>query len=673
MRRLAVGFAVLGLLAGCESAFVRPEATIDTTLALKLKARRLADQAPAPAWQTVVKHPEVDDWIPVGEHHVLLGMRELTAGRLVTTSRVVTPTFGPYVLYDARSGRASWGFQRKAEHDGFYTAIPTPRALVVQQGDEKGATLTGLDPISGKQLWTRSFSPRPAIAASAQDNLLLVAPAGPGGGVAAFDLSTGSSRWAAALPLAADAQPFLDVSGGQVLVVHRDAASIATKSGSILWVARGVGPLAASSTPRRLHKGVVLAAADGRLSLLRDGKLSWQSALGGRTRKLACSQAACYAEIEDGAGKSSLVAVDLERGRRLWDQELADKLSSSIHVGESALLFTDRRQLASRDLASGNRRFAAPLPVTRAARLADRLFVDQEKVVVAMENGVGAYRLSDLGEIWSYRVRGQGGDLYEDVRARLDSALAPPPQAKNQAEARQKFDAWHSRFERSVTDGMSAMYEGMVDSAASAAALQTGGLNLGGGRVTGEANTGMGRAAVARLEHARAAQARFERDRSIRELTRAIESAGGDVLTAALVEYGRKAEREATLLQLSARVDAAIKTHERAVLGRYYVRPFAGGSVVGVLLVDLVDGTWCEVPTSPSESSEAAGKFLDSNPALVTGSTLIAKGIGFDPARWERDERYRSVITVHRSILGYDVGKLSFKPASAYEKQSLAR
>lgn len=668
MRRLTTILLAACLLAGCQSAFVRPEATIDTSLALKLKARRLSHDAPLTAWQTVVKFPEVDDWIPVGEHHVLIGMRDMTAGQLVTTANVVTPSFGPYVLLDARDGRELWSFPRKADYGGLYSATPTPQAIVVQQVDEKGALLTGLDPATGRTLWTRSFAPLPAIAISPQHNFLLSSAVGTGGGVTAMDLSTGTSRWSAPLAMGAEARPLLQVVGDEVLVVHTDATSIAIGSGAVRWTAAAVGPVAGSAL-LRVAQGIALATADGGLSLVRDdGKVAWRSALGGRTRKLACSDSACYAEVEDEAGNTRLAAIEVGRGGRLWSHELPNALSSAIHVSDSAIYFTDRERLNARELATGSLRAAVPVPDSRPMRLADGLLLDGERIVVAMENGVGAYRLSDLAPVWSYRLRGHAGTLYEHASARLSTALEPPLQAKDYAEAKRKHDEWHHSFNRSVMDSSASFYGEMTRQAVSAERMQASGTRIIGGRtVSGRGgDSAMMRAATTRVIAAKEAEARFQRAQATRELSNAIGSATSDVLLAALSEYGRRAERDANIARLSAGVDMAVKVHERALLGRYYARPFGNASVTGVFIVDLVDGTWCEVATSPTESSETRGKALGTNLALALGGILVTKGTGLDPARWERDDRYRSVITVQRSMLGYDLRQLAFKPATAY-------
>src|SRR5262249_16844720 len=177
--------------------------------------------------------------------------------------------------------------------------------------------------------------------------------------------------------------------------------------------------------------------------------------------------------------------------------------------------------------------------------------------------------------------------LYEPNRLNLATALMPTP-SKFKAVDTTPNRNWEKWFGENIMNGFANMYSMQTEAAMNATRVAL-----------------PGRIADVRVQYAKLAEERFERDMSVRRLVDAAGDLTENIVEKVLISQGRKAETAARIAKANAQVDMAVKTHENAIQGRYYIRPFASGSALGTFVVDLAKGMWCEILTSPSDSGQA--------------------------------------------------------------------
>lgn len=133
------------------------------------------------------------------------------------------------------------------------------------------------------------------------------------------------------------------------------------------------------------------------------------------------------------------------------------------------------------------------------------------------------------------------------------------------------------------------------------------------------------------------------------------------------------------------------KIHEAARQDDYYMRPFRSRSGNGLVIVNMRNGTWAEIPTGPSESILEDKIYMNFILGLlVDQNTLVTIGTGLDSDKWQEDQRFQasslqSVMfaayledryrtnMIIRSVLSYDFSDAKFLAASAYDTKSLTK
>jgi hypothetical protein len=135
-----------------------------------------------------------------------------------------------------------------------------------------------------------------------------------------------------------------------------------------------------------------------------------------------------------------------------------------------------------------------------------------------------------------------------------------------------------------------------------------------------------------------------------------------------------RAANESVAGRARLRLEIASQMHRRALAGRYVLLPFSNRLCSGLLVVDLENGHWAEVPLSPSEGFLRTFMYFDMTLAAVTpvgGGWLVAKGIGFERDAWTPDDAFYAVTTARRSMFGIRMADLTFRPPERHATTAL--
>lgn len=678
-RRVAEILLIALLLAGCDiygstmkAMLHRPEHNVDLRNHLKVQAERLSKHAPPTTWQTTVKHPEVDDMVVLSEHQVLVGSIEIAPD--FKGSPFLFPTYGPYVLYDTQTGQEIWRFERIPDYDYSYSVLLTEPVILIHRSGPKGTTYTALDLATGRVLWSKETTSEDARAINLEHQILVIAADGTETGLIAMDLMKGTVLWTDRSKNAGKGRlPTLLTRGDQLVVMERALTRRSLRNGQVTWSVPDVGPVASSSLPLEIGDAILLPSAEGKICLVEgSGGVAWQVSLSGQPRALTSSDQMVYVEVASLDGSSSrLVSFSLPDGRKLWERTLPGPVYSSLQVTGSALVFTLQNSFEIWGARLGKTLHSVKSPSSLDNRLPDQLVIHPDYVVIAAETAIGAFRLEDGQTLWLHMLKGATEGSYSTIARRLQDAQRPPPGGIESAAqslsatiganmAFQNFaDLQHRNNIKMIQQQLADTYQRTESAMRSGSRAQ---------RL--EAMSERALASNMASVRSRVAGAMDRMTNNINMMVGAWTQ--GMAIGIAIAE---QASRVRDLRWFQAKVVISKQAHQNTIQRNFFIRPIVLKRGSGLMIVDMSSGTWVEVPTSPSEEGQVDKLYWNSQFAVmsVDGSRIITKGIGLDPTKWETDDRGYFATTVLRSILAYDVKKLTFKAPATYEGQSIAR
>ena len=217
----------------------------------------------------------------------------------------------------------------------------------------------------------------------------------------AIDLLSGRPLWTAVDEAGREGQAVkVALFGGFVVTAGRGITCCSADDGRLLWSAEGAGSAAAGDLLEPLEEGLVYGGRDGTLALIGyDGRQRWRVRLpAAPIGPLAADDSSLFLVAAAAPGRDRLLRLSRADGRTLWDRPLGGAIRSRLLVtGGKAVFVTEsaeapgRRALQGWDPASGSG-WSAPLA---ESGLADHLLGYPGRVVVAQETGVGAFGLGD--------------------------------------------------------------------------------------------------------------------------------------------------------------------------------------------------------------------------------------------------------------------------------------
>lgn len=643
------------------SVLVRPETQVDLSARLKINAQILRETAPATTWQTVIRNPEVDELIALSKHRMLIGLTEMSSGMVVAA---IFPSYGPYIMLDTQSGREIWRLDRDPDYDHRYTVLASEPLILIQRANDSHTTFTAVDPRTGTVLWTKDATGRVGTTVSGGDGVLIYASQSQG--VTAIDILKGTPIWTAPATSSDDDRALsLFLADGRVFVLDRDVRSWSLKDGAQFWSAPQVGAAAPSSFPLPIDDRVIIPSADGRLSLVKtDGKLIWSSALPGQPGGLVWHHnQVLFEAVSADRAKAFLVSVSLADGRVLWQRPLAEPASSPIRVVGTSVALVLSNALEVYDVRTGERRYSSALPFSAPANLSYHTRVESGRIVVAGETAIAAFHASDGRLLWAHVLKGAGEKSYAAFLNSVQGIPAPshesPSNTVGVAISRMAGDS-------AIRDGVkrAEQYRASVYAATESQARSLNRLD----RLAASSERFVASHGGMVQKQVAASMERVQG--SVNMMMLAIQSPTVGMAIGSMIREYRV--EQAGKSQLQAQLAFALKAHNLAIQGKYFMRPFVSKRGLGVVVVDMDNGQWVEIPTSPREDSSTSHVFLDSQLCAVSdeGRYLVTKGIGLDPAKWEEDRRYMYAKTMQRSLLAYDLDALTFKSQASYRSEA---
>lgn len=249
--------------------------------------------------------------------------------------------------------------------------VVTPGAILLRSDDADGPVLTGLDPATGEELWSRSHG---GHIAAADDALAVLLERPPGDELATrfniVELATGSTRWEVDLDAdGVDVIPAARIVPGGLVIIADGAGHLRghdRRGGEVVWErpeSRRGETLALSAeqiivTQDRTRTYVGLDAADGFLRWHHDWLVPGPVGLDTTEGR------AVIASADD-----RVIGLSLEHGSRVWEQRL--ERAGSLTVAGASAVHADRRgRLSGTSVATGRQLWSVGLPSAARIQLA---------------------------------------------------------------------------------------------------------------------------------------------------------------------------------------------------------------------------------------------------------------------------------------------------------------
>ena len=624
----------------------------DTTVTA---AKKVTGQ-PKPTWQAPFPDDGTDFVAFVAPDRALLATIEVEA-------YLGVPDHKRVILYDTASGRQLWEAPHASLARGSYELVAAEPALVIAGVDEMVAHFQALDATTGKVLWTADV---PAFVgyATGPGNRLYIASGRDATTIDARDLATGAVAWsrrAAGSPAGAT----LLVDDRRVIVASGKLLAFAS-DGTPVWPLDQAPPVPAGSAIFAAADGIVVWSAQAMTAVdAATGRPRWQKTFDTRGLKVAAAIGGQLVRVRaadlgtPGVSRSDIVeSFDAANGDARWTGEAGGTIVSPILADRDLLLFTTDDNLVGLDAATGARRFATAFPAAfqagsptkaLAVGLPDNLRVTGDRVFIARErDGVVAHSLPGGELLWHRRPVRVGNLSVDGYAAETRYQLMTATMTQNG----QKLPAGATRV---------------------------------AGPTFGAAGANGPLAAAQRSFEESMWQQRAQQQRELNSL-RAYHfpaGAGGDFgrggvgvgfalmdMSASIANGLKNSAIRGVVARTMIGVQNAVRIHEGAFQGRYYIRPMEQETGRGFMVVDLESGKRADFLAMPLIGPVSAFG-LDYGGAGFDARTarLIAIGSGLEATRFEPTVKW-SWRFPKPMLLAFDVAGLPFgdetpKPAVA--------
>jgi hypothetical protein len=651
---------------------------VDVTPQMSLQAAKLSGKTPKPRWQTLAPLSEIEEILPGVEGTTLVGYLEMDTRYANSPSLV--PFYGPYVLYDLKTGRELWRHARERNPGLAYNVLLTDPYLVYASKGDNATRIAVVDPGSGKLMWETSIdSVSVAVSINPSRRVVIVHSMRPASRISVLELTSGKRLWSTGLT---SEEALFEFDGDRMLVVSGDLAQYSLRDGRRLWQLKDP---AAKSRPMNLvadDAGYLIARRNGSVSRVSTaGKLAWRTSLPGVPELATLGNGLAIVAVRSDAKQDmSLQALSLRTGKRVWRQRISGGLSSALQPVGNRLVYTTAGAIEAVSTRNGKRLFSAPLTEREPGRLADHIGVFPGHIAVASESVVSGHAPDSGRELWRVELNGTDYLTRAVARSQVKGSVDTDPENAL------------AGVVGGYANNLNAMYDSSDFYIKQARQNYTNVYN----------DT---RRAILSGSSTEKADAYFQRSlaasnvRNTQMINRAYETTMLSVNTAFnALANAQAVEKNARVGAAAAEEDRAIKRlllssriHESGLQGDYYLRPFRSRRGNGVVLVNMRLGTWAEIPSGPSETILEDKIYMNILLGLVTDrASLVTIGTGLDTAKWQTDQRFQTgglqktmfaftledrnrTTMIRRSLLCYDLAEATFRPASEYDLNSLTR
>jgi outer membrane protein assembly factor BamB len=525
------------------------------------------------------------------------------------------------MLLNAVNGETVWTLSRASF--GYPLQVLATDPVILLQG---GGKCVALNPKDGILVWERAWSGAGPLLLPDGEHIVLLTQKKSFVSLSAVNVKDGNEVWSASVenyPPAKDVALKAETAGQAVLLVGPEIVAISAKAGQTLW--RKPFPGNFGTTAAAIGLGDDLYFIDGASITRSDpasGNAVWrQDFPRNAVRNLSMSGTSVFVLLREGGSDGSretIQALERNTGKPLWKYALAEQTQSAMTIQEGRIYVTTVSQLIGIDASSGSLVFQGAIPPNLQARrlLSDVLRITEDKIIVARETGVMAVRKQDGTLLYAESVVGGAPFTYDYTMHKLNHALESATPLKKRGEFHEQTLASFSSVQyHAALAHQGAVYQRDLAMARENRAVEN--LNPS----ASDRQSGMVRGnvdAYSQLAYASLA-----------------------TWAASNAEFQSKLRADRTGI-MSAEISQAVQSQANSLQDDFYIRPRyeldRGWSLV---LVNLKTGKRAEILLSPD--NDPLARSAPNLPAFSidpSGSRIVSKGLGLDPARFETYKKW---------------------------------
>jgi len=635
-------FCLLMLFGQSSDAFfkiINKTSIIDLRPHLKLHARFLEKSSPAVEWSTIQHAPEMDMIAYISDDRVLVGLIDIE--QRYRNAIAFSPINGPYVLFDAKDGKQIWEIPRKKSLSVSYAVVSVKPNFLIAEYKSESTEFLSYDLATGKKVWEKKMPGKVLYAVDEKRGVLIAASPEGAKGISLLEINSGQEKWRInELPV--DALSDIWIDDDLAVLSGKGLCALSVHDAKILWraVPEDMKNIRLIS---KVNSGYIVNEKSNSLSMLsREGKKLWETKLDGWFVEAVMYGDNIIARTDWKDNTSLIYSMAPKDGRVNWKQATAKAVQSAIKVIDGGVVFTTSDSLELHSLKDGSLLKNTQLAGDgyKKERLSDYVFLFKDHFVVASEYVVSAYDRKTMKADWSLNIP-SAEYLFSDTTR------------------------WKRVFSKP---------SGVDDSKASDYSAEI----LAQSKRTDEAIRGLSRKfddyiEKGDIESARVTVAQIEMEQSFARLqtTMNLHFMAWEGMFSVATRVQEGADKAAYDRALAAE-RLSPKIHLKSIQGKYYVRPILWERGAGLIVVNMENGEWTEIPTNGPEGDLSKEHYLNIRMSAVSGDgkKLVTKGTGLDHEKWELDERHLHR-SVHRSIIKYDMDTAKFYPAKDYISRSL--
>jgi outer membrane protein assembly factor BamB len=428
----------------------------------------------------------------------------------------------------------------------------------------------------------------------------------------------------------------------QIFVWRSELAAYDIETGAPIWKTAAAGQITPGS--QLLRNGGILFAAqrDGRIAILdeRTGTVQGRAFGGPVHGPWLVGDKGLYGLSAD---RRAIVALDRGTGAQLFRISLPGPPTGSFAIGDEVIAVPVKGGIAFYSGIDGHALEVVPLDLGAPEhRLYDQLKVHGPELIVVQETGVAAIDLSTRKPLWSYQVRG----------------LPPPLIAERWPQLRFTLADFGIQGAKDLPSTLALRpAAGSGDPATSIDPIKgnapDGSFDVGNPRMSATLNSLAGSANLSL---------------GVVEI---------NLMLARIAQEHHAGEANALIANAKLQILYAIDVFSKAIQGDYYVMPIGWLWGAGYFIVDLRNGHWAEVMTTPRQHfQDAFSVDFPWGAISPQGDYLLTCAVSLDRRAWAERTRDPNkpvfpAADEPRHLMRFDIDAGAFAPSSTYPAKSI--